>query len=115
MILQLCRTGHDNISRTRVTTLGFIYMLMVLDAISCPLYNLNTLWYIIMILYRLLQSGNDDELHTRMTTLTFIVVHYLPLIDRVTISRPLSILNTVRNIFMRLYGSLEEVVAMFYE
>ena len=43
--LQLCKTDHDDVSRTRMTTLAFI-----LYAISCPLHNLNTLWYIIMIL-----------------------------------------------------------------
>ena len=53
--LQLCRTGHDDVSRrARMRTLAFILsalFLMVSDAISCPLHNLNTLWYIIMILY----------------------------------------------------------------
>ena len=52
---QLPRTGLDNVSRTRMTTLAFIlselFPLMVSDAISCPLCNLNTLWYIIMTLY----------------------------------------------------------------
>ena len=52
--LQLCGTGHDDVSRTRTTTLAFIlseiYPLMVSDAILCPLRYLNTDWYIIMIL-----------------------------------------------------------------
>ena len=51
--LQLCRTGHDNVSHTRMTTLTFIlselFPLIVSDAISCPLHKLKTLWYIIMI------------------------------------------------------------------
>ena len=52
---QLCRTGHDDVSRTRPTTLAFIlselFPLMVSDAISCQLHNSNSVWYIIMILY----------------------------------------------------------------
>ena len=43
---QLCKTDHDDVSRTRMTALAFI-----LYAISCLLHNLNTLWYIIMILH----------------------------------------------------------------
>ena len=41
---QLCRTGHDDVLRTRMTTLLIIpselFPLMVSDAISCPLHNL---------------------------------------------------------------------------
>ena len=53
-IYQLCRTGHDNVSHTRMTTLAFIFSeLFPLDCcrysfVSAP--NLNTLWCIIMIL-----------------------------------------------------------------
>ena len=47
MILQLCRTGHDDLSRTRMTTLAFIpaelFPLIVADTISCPLHNLKPL------------------------------------------------------------------------
>ena len=53
--LQLCRTGHDDVSCTRMTTLAFIlpelFPLMVSDAISCLLHNLKTVWNIIMILH----------------------------------------------------------------
>ena len=52
---QLCRTGHDNVSHTRMTTLAFILSellpLMVSHAISCPLHNLKTVWNIIMTLH----------------------------------------------------------------
>ena len=54
-ISQLCRTGHDDVSRTRMTTLAFILSellpLMVSDAISCPLHNLKTVWNTLMIIY----------------------------------------------------------------
>ena len=46
---------------------------------------------------------------TKMTTLTFILMSYLLLMVKATMP---SILNTVRNIFMRLYDSVEEVVTM---
>ena len=52
---ELCRIRLVDVSGTRMTTLTFIlselFPLDVSDAISCPLHNLNTLWYIIMILY----------------------------------------------------------------
>ena len=53
--LQLCRTGYGGVSRLRIITLAFIlFELFPLDGfrcIFCPLHNLNTLWYIIMVLY----------------------------------------------------------------
>ena len=47
---------------------------------------------------------------TRMTTLLSYFLSYLPLMVKATMP---SILNTIRNIFMRLYGSVEEVVTIF--
>ena len=54
--LQICRTGLGNASRTRMTTLAFIFSeLFALDGFRCNfvclLCNLNTLLYIIMIFY----------------------------------------------------------------
>ena len=52
---QFCRTGHDNVSRTRIATVAVILLgyfpLIISDAILCPLYNFNALWNIIMILH----------------------------------------------------------------
>ena len=74
-ISQLCRTGHDNVSRTRMTTLAFIplsyFPLMVSDAISCLPYNLKTVWNIIMILHSYVEKVMT--MCTRMTTLIFIL------------------------------------------
>ena len=57
---QLCRTGHDDVLHTRMTTLAFILLsylpLMVSDAISCPLHNLKAVWNIIMIPYSYVQE-----------------------------------------------------------
>ena len=49
---------------------------------------------------------------TRMKTLTFILCELSFLDGQAAISCPPSILNTVTNIFMRLYGSVEEIVTM---
>ena len=52
---QLCRTGHGDVLRTRMSTLAFILSellpLIVSDAISCPLHNLKTVLNSVMILY----------------------------------------------------------------
>ena len=57
---QLCRTDHDHVSHTRITSLAFIlselYPLMVSDAVSCPLHNLKTVWNIIMIFHRFVEQ-----------------------------------------------------------
>ena len=49
----------------------------VLNAISCPLHNLKTVWNKITIL-QLCRRGHDDVLRTRMTTLTFILTELFP-------------------------------------
>ena len=54
------------------------FPLFVLDVISCPPYNLKTLWDIIMIL-QLCSSRLDDVSGARMTTLTFILSVLFPL------------------------------------
>ena len=82
----------------------------VLDAISCRHHNLNALWYIIIIL-----NSYDKQVltvcHVEEWQLSFLYfLSYLPLMVKATVP---SILNTVRNIFMRLYnGSVEKVVTM---
>ena len=111
--LRLCRTGQDDVSRTRMTTLTFIlfdyFSLMVSDEILCALLNLNALWCIIIILY----SYNKQVLTTcgvqerQLSPLYFL--SYLHLMVKATMS---FISNTVRNTFMRLYGSVEEVMTM---
>ena len=55
------------------------FPLMVSDAISCPLHNLNTLWNIIKINSQLCRTGHDDVSRTRMTTLAFMFSELFPL------------------------------------
>ena len=56
-ILQLCRTDHDDVLCTRMTTLAFIFAeLFPLDGFRCPFCNLNTLWKIIMILHSYIEQ-----------------------------------------------------------
>ena len=81
------------------------FPLIISDVILCPLHNLNTLWHIIMILHSYVEQVVPL---TRMTTLIFIL-SYFPLTVKATMP---CILNTVINIFMRLYGFVEEIVTM---
>ena len=97
-------------SRTRMTTLAFILSeLMVSDAISCPLHNLKNRLEYNHDTSQLCRTGHDNVSHTRMTTLIIYFLSYLTLMLKATMP---FIWNTVRNIFMRLYGSVEEVVTM---
>ena len=84
---------------------------MVSDAILCPLHNLNTLWYITRILH-----SYKEQIITicriRMTTLAFILSELSSLDGLAVISCPFSILNAIRNIFMRLHSFVEEVVTI---
>ena len=63
---QLCRTGHDNGSRTRMTTLAFIlYELYPLDCFSCN--------------FELCRTGHDNASNTKMATLVGILSELFPL------------------------------------
>ena len=77
LLIQLCRTGHDDASRTRMTTLILHFVsyfpLMISDAISCPLLNLKTVWNIFMILHSYVEQAMDDVSHIRMASLTVIL------------------------------------------
>ena len=59
----ICRTHLDYVSDTRTTTITYIlselFPIDVSDVISCPLHNINALWYIIIILY-----SNDKQVLT---------------------------------------------------
>ena len=85
------------------------FPLMVSDAIWCPLHNLKSLWNIIMIRHRCVEQVMT-MCRVKEWQLSFLYfLSYLPLIVKATMP---SILNTVRNIFMRLYGSVEEDVTV---
>ena len=98
-------------SGTRMTTLTFILSeLFPLDGFRCNFTSapyLECLWYIIIILYSYDKLGNVS--HTRMTTLTFILPELPSLMVKATVP---SSLNTIRNISMTLYGSIEEVLTV---
>ena len=71
------RTGRDDMSHKRMTTLPFLLLTLspfvIFDSdyalILCPLCKLNTLWNILMILGS--NEEQDQTSHTRMTTLAF--------------------------------------------
>ena len=69
-------------SRTRMTTLTFIlsqlFLLDVLDAVSCPLHNLKTVWNIIMILHSYVEQVMT-MCRVQELQLTFILSELFPL------------------------------------
>ena len=62
----------------------FYFPLIVSDAISCPLHNLKTLWYIIMILYsyveQVLTMCHVQEWQLSLHTLCFQTLQYIIMI-----------------------------------
>ena len=79
---------------------------MVSDAITCPLHKLNALWYTSIVLY-----AYDKQVLTicsiqerQLSPIYFLV--FLHLMVKATMHS----VNIVRNIFRRLYGSVEEVM-----
>ena len=113
---ELCRTGLDDVSSTRMTTLAFIlscyFPLMVSEVILCPLHNLKTVWNILTILY-----SNVEQVMTmcriqewQPSLLNFL--SYLPLMVSDAISCPLYNLNTLWNMILILNSYVEKVMAM---
>ena len=100
-------------SGTRMTIFTFIlselFFLMVSDAISCLLCNLNTLRYIILTIKSYVEQVMTMCRIQELQVLLAYFLNYYPLIVSATM---LSILNTVRIIFIKLYGYKEEVVTM---
>ena len=68
-VMTMCRLQKWELSLSYFMS---YFPLNVLDAISCPHCNLNTLWNIIMILQSC-RLDLDDVLLTKMTTLAFIL------------------------------------------
>ena len=91
-VMTMCRVQKWQLSLSYFLS---YFPLIVSDAISCPLHNLKTLWYIIMILYSNVETGLDDVSRTRMATLAFIFSELFPLIVSDAISCPLHNLKTV--------------------
>ena len=113
---QLCRTGHDDMSRTRMTTsLSYFlsyFPLIISDAISCALHNLNTLWYIIMIFHSYVEQVlTMCRVQERQFSLSYFL-SYFPLIVSDAISCPLCNLITLWYIIMTLYSYVEQVLTM---
>ena len=52
---------------------------IISDAVSCPLYNLNTVLEYNHDTSQLCRTGHDDVARTRMTTLGFILSELFPL------------------------------------
>ena len=79
------------------------------DAISCPFFNLNTLWYIIMTLHSYVEQVITMR---RIQVCQPLLAYFLSYFPLIVLAAMLSILNTVRIIFMKLYGFIEEGMTM---
>ena len=97
---RLCIIGHDNIyvayknDNSRFHTLSY-FPLMVSDAILCPLHDLNTFWYIILILYSYVEPIKT-MCGVQVWQLSFsYLMSYYPLIISDAISCPLHYLKTL--------------------
>ena len=88
------------------------FPLMVSHAISCPIYKLNTLWNIIMILHSYVeQVMTMCHVHERQLSLSYFL-SYFPLMVSDAISCQLHNLKTVWNIIMILHSYVEQVMTM---
>ena len=103
------RTGPDEVSRTRMTTLAFLLLelspFVMSDSdyplISCPLCKSKTLWIIFMILGRKSRTGPDENDNSGFLTLGVISLCLKH------ISRLLCNWNTLQNILMVLGRTVE--------
>ena len=88
------------------------FPLIVSDAIACLLHNLNTLWYIIMILHSYVELGLTLCRVQEGQLLILYFQSYFPLIVADAISCLLHNLNTLWYIIMALYSNVEQVLTM---
>ena len=86
--------------------------LIISDAISCPLYNLNTLWNIIMILHSYVEQVMTMCCIQEWQLLLSYSLSYFPLMVSDAISCPLHNLKTVWNIIMILHSYVEQVITI---
>ena len=101
---------------TRKATLAFIFSklfpLIISDVILCPLYNLNTLWNIIMIHHTYVEQVMTMCLVQEWQLSLSYFLSYFPLTVSDAISCPLHNLKTVWNIIMILHSYVEQVMTM---
>ena len=84
---QKCRTGPDDVSRTRMTSLAFLLLALspfvIFDSdnplISCPLCKSDPLEYFYDT-WKKCRTGPDDVSRTRMTTLPFLLLALSPFV-----------------------------------
>ena len=88
------------------------FPLIVSCAISCPLHNLKTLWYTIMILYSYVEQVlTICRVQEWQLSLSYFL-SYFPLIVSCAISCPLHNLKILWYIVMILYSYVEQVLMM---
>ena len=108
-VMTMCRVLEPHLSLSYFLS---YFPLMVSDAISCPLYNLKTVWNVIMILYsyveQVLLMCHVQEWQLSLSYF----LSYFPLIISYAILCPLYNLNSLWNIIMILHSYVEQVIMM---
>ena len=69
-VMMMCRVQKWQLSLSYFLS---FFRLMVLDAISCPLHNLKTMWNYNHDTSQVCRTDYDDVSRTRMTTVIFIL------------------------------------------
>ena len=88
------------------------FPLIISNAISCPLYNLNTLWNIIMILHSYVEKVMTMCCVQERQLLLSYFLSYFPLMVSDAISCLLHNLKTIWNIIMIFHSYVEQVMTM---
>ena len=108
-VMSMCRIQEWQLSLSYFLS---YFPLIFSYAISCPLYNLNTLWNIIMILHSYVeQVMTMCHVQEWQLSLSYFLI-YFPLMVSDAISCPLHSLKTVWNIIMILDSYVEQLITM---
>ena len=108
-ILTMCRVHEWQLSLSYFLS---YFPLIVSDAISCPLHNLKSLWYIIMIFYSYVEHSLLMLRVQEWQLLLSYFLSYFPLIVSAAVSCPLHNLKTLWYFIMILHSYVEHILTM---
>ena len=108
-VMTMCRIQEWQLSLSYFPS---YFPLIISDAILCPLYNLNTLWNMIIILYSYIeQVMTVCRVKEWQLSLSYFLSYFSLMISD-AISCPLHNLKTIWNITMILHCYVEQVMTM---
>ena len=108
-VMTMCRVQEWQLSLSYFPS---YFPLMVSDAISCPLHNLITLWYIMMILHSYVKQVLRMYCVQKWQLSLSYFLSYFPLIISDAILCPLHNLKTLWFIITILYSYVEHILMM---